>query len=389
MVILNLKLNHILGFDDFEVCFSYPRKLGKSLIEKENLSSIPSFRYKKLNIFIGSNATGKTSLLKCISSFLDFLQTSEKGCIRNIVNPFFDSSEIVMDFVSQSGKKDILHRMKIRTINNKSFDFSILVSHAFLELKQNDSYEKVLPILNQIPDDYQDYLQVLSTIEMSSYHRNMVLPATEEGSDCISFQKPTSTLQAQEYLRILNAVLKTLDPSIREVSFSLDSDDAIVINHDNNEKIIVQAGNRLTDIRRLSSGTKYGINLATIVYAIKYHLNGIYLIDEQFSYVSSDIEVALLSTMTALLGDNEQIFFTTHNQNILSLGFPFHSFYFLRKEMEGERRSIRISCASEMENRNNVSPYNMYENDVFRSSADVSRIYAIVEESDKKDYGHE
>lgn len=389
MVILNLKLNHILGFDDFEVCFSYPRKLGKSLIEKENLSSIPSFRYKKLNIFIGSNATGKTSLLKCISSFLDFLQTSEKGCIRNIVNPFFDSSEIVMDFVSQSGKKDILHRMKIRTINNKSLDFSILVSHAFLELKQNDSYEKVLPILNQIPDDYQDYLQVLSTIERSSYHRNMVLPATEEGSDCISFQKPTSTLQAQEYLRILNAVLKTLDSSIREVSFSLDSDDAIVINHDNNEKIIVQAGTRLTDIRRLSSGTKYGINLANIVYAIKYHLNGIYLIDEQFSYVSSDIEVALLSTMTALLGDNEQIFFTTHNQNILSLGFPFHSFYFLRKEMEGERRSIRISCASEMENRNNVSPYNMYENDVFRSSADVSRIYAIVEESDKKDYGHD
>lgn len=389
MVILNLKLNHILGFDDFEVCFSYPRKLGKSLIEKENLSSIPSFRYKKLNIFIGSNATGKTSLLKCISSFLDFLQTSEKGCIRNIVNPFFDSSEIVMDFVSQSGKKDILHRMKIRTINNKSLDFSILVSHAFLELKQNDSYEKVLPILNQIPDDYQDYLQVLSTIERSSYHRNMVLPATEEGVDCISFQKPTSTLQAQEYLRILNAVLKTLDPSIREVSFSLDSDDAIVINHDNNEKIIVQAGTRLTDIRRLSSGTKYGINLANIVYAIKYHLNGIYLIDEQFSYVSSDIEVALLSTMTALLGDNEQIFFTTHNQNILSLGFPFHSFYFLRKEMEGERRSIRISCASEMENRNNVSPYNMYENDVFRSSADVSRIYAIVEESGKKDYGHE
>lgn len=389
MVILNLKLNHILGFDDFEVCFSYPRKLGKSLIEGENLSSIPSFRYKKLNIFVGSNATGKTSLLKCISSILDFLKTSEKGCIRSIVNPFFDSSDISVDFVSQSSKKDILHRMKIRTVNNKSQDFSIHVSHAFLELKQNDSYEKVMPTLNQIPDDYQDYLQVLSADERLSDQGHMLLPATEADFDCFYFQKPTSSSEAQEYLRILNAVLKTLDSSIREVNFSLDSDDAIVINHENDEKIIVQTGTRLTDIRRLSSGTKYGINLANIVYAIKYHLNGIYLIDEQFSYISSDIEVALLSTMVALLGDDEQIFFTTHNQNILSLGFPFHSFYFLRKDMEGERRSIRISCASEMENRNNVSPYNMYENDVFSSSADVSRIYAIVEEADKKDCGHE
>lgn len=285
MVILNLKLNHILGFDDFEVCFSYPRKLGKSLIEGENLSSVPSFRYKKLNIFVGSNATEKTSLLKCISSILDFLKTSEKGCIRNIVNPFFDSSDISVDFVSQSGKKDILHRMKIRTVNNKSQDFSILVSHAFLELKQNDSYEKAIPTLNQIPDDYQDYLQVLSADKRLSDQWHMLLHATEADFDCFSFQKPASSSEAQEYLRILNAVLKTLDSSICEVNFSLDSDDAIVINHENNEKIIVQAGTRLTDIRRLSSGTKYGINLANIVYAIKYHLNGIYLIDEQFSYI--------------------------------------------------------------------------------------------------------
>ncbi len=59
MVILNLKLNNVLGFNDFIVNFSYPRKLNRSAIENKNLKDIPSFRYKKLNLFIGSNATGK------------------------------------------------------------------------------------------------------------------------------------------------------------------------------------------------------------------------------------------------------------------------------------------------------------------------------------------
>ena len=35
MVILNLKLENILAFNDFEVSFSYPKKLSTSLIEEE------------------------------------------------------------------------------------------------------------------------------------------------------------------------------------------------------------------------------------------------------------------------------------------------------------------------------------------------------------------
>ena len=73
MPILNLKMDNVLGFKNFEVCFSYPVKLRKTLIQDENLYVKKSFRYKKLNIFIGSNATGKTSLVKCIWTILLFL----------------------------------------------------------------------------------------------------------------------------------------------------------------------------------------------------------------------------------------------------------------------------------------------------------------------------
>jgi len=37
MVVMGVNLNHIYGFDDFHMSFSYPRKLSVSLIGEEAL----------------------------------------------------------------------------------------------------------------------------------------------------------------------------------------------------------------------------------------------------------------------------------------------------------------------------------------------------------------
>ena len=137
----------------------------------------------------------------------------------------------------------------------------------------------------------------------------------------------------------------------------------------------------ISAIPYLSSGTKYGINIANMMFGIKYHQNGIYLIDEQFSYVNSDIEAAMLSTMVSMLGDNEQIFFTTHNSSILSLGFPFHSFYFMKKSFNNDRNEISISCGSEVENRNNVSPKTILDNDIFATAPNLNSIFELGEDN--------
>jgi len=117
-----------------------------------------------------------------------------------------------------------------------------------------------------------------------------------------------------------------------------------------------------------------------MMFSIKHHQNGIYLIDEQFSYVNSDIEAAMLSTMVSMLNSNEQIFFTTHNMDILCLGFPFHSFYFMKKEKIAGKQKIIINCGSEVENRNNVSPKTIVDNDLFLTSPDLNKIFELVEE---------
>lgn len=46
MVVLQLTPNNIYGFDDFNINFTYPKKILNSFIEGENLEGRERFRYK-------------------------------------------------------------------------------------------------------------------------------------------------------------------------------------------------------------------------------------------------------------------------------------------------------------------------------------------------------
>ena len=315
MVILNLKMDNVLAFNEFDISFSYPVKLRKTLIPNENLANRQSFRYKKLNIFVGSNATGKTSLIKCIWNILLFLNNKEQKIIESIINKNNKPSIITLDYAEEIDDSSILKRVIIKYENDK-----VLMAYNELAIKDGDSYESRVKDLNDMSYVFKNPIECFDSMK-SDLGWNVVLPATEKGFEVVNFVKYRNDEEEKEYFNILNQVLKTLDPSIISVSKSLDAPNAIVVRHENANIIIIQEGNTISSINYLSSGTKYGINLANIMFAIKYHMNGIYLIDEQFSYVNSDIEASILSTMVSMLGDNEQIFFTTHNANILDLGF--------------------------------------------------------------------
>ena len=375
MIIMNLKLDNVLAFSNFNINFSYPMKLRKSFFDDENINGISSFRYKKLNIFLGANASGKTSLMKCIWAILAFLKNKEAVVLNEIINKKYLKSSIEIDFVDTIDNQNYLKRIKILTDNSNNK--RPLMSYNSLKISSGDSYESMVKDLDLKDDNYIDYLECLNNNPIGSgWHT--ILPATEQGFDFIRFTNVPNKEKQEEYTHILNQVLKTLDPSIINVSKSLDANNAYVIEHEN-EKIIIQEGNRISGIKLLSSGTKYGINIANIMFSIKNHLNGIYIIDEQFSYVNSDVEIAMITTMANMLGPNEQLFITTHNSNILDVKFPFHSFNFLRKEIMDERSVITSSCASLVENRNNVSPKTIVDNDMLSTAPNVNRIFELGE----------
>ena len=89
-----------------------------------------------------------------------------------------------------------------------------------------------------------------------------------------------------------------------------------------------------------------------------------YYCDEYFSNIQSDIEKRIFGIMLDRIGEDEQLFFTTHNTDMLDLNLPKHSCVFLRKHLE---ENVYQVSASDALKRNTDSLRCAVENDVFAS----------------------
>ena len=77
MIVLNLELNNLLGFKNFKINFLYSDNIRNSSIKEEFLKCRPNFRYKKVNILLGANVVGKTSIGKAMIAIFNFLNMKE------------------------------------------------------------------------------------------------------------------------------------------------------------------------------------------------------------------------------------------------------------------------------------------------------------------------
>ena len=360
---MRLELDNILCFDNFEADFSYPKKLVNSSLDGEYLQNYPSIRYKKVNILIGSNASGKTSLGKAIWQIFRFLNNKESNGIRKMVSDTSRDARFLIDCVFAEGTF-------LRFECVLKADGSIVAKLWNEQLLKDDTYNAVVDRLIDKPFD--NYLTVLENLEFGGW--NFAFPTIESGFDVIycKYDDP------EEFLKVFKKVLKTFDPSIKEVFKSEEQEDTYIIKLFNNKTIAIKHGEKISGLNLLSSGTKYAINIAGLMYSIKKHQNGFYYADEQFSYVNSDIEIACLTTMIEMLGDGEQLFFTTHNTELLALSLPNHSFSFLKKENNGnDRFVISLVDAAKYEKRNNVNIKNLYDNDYFDVAPNTQSVFSI------------
>lgn len=365
MAVLKVKFDNIFCFNDFEADFSYPKKLVNSNLENEYLKNYPNIRYKKLNIVVGSNATGKTSLGKAIWKTFVFLLKKESNYILDMVSDNQRDAYILIDCVFAEG---LFFRIEIKI----SPDQKILVKYQQAFLKGDDSYDTVISRLDNSDNGFVDYVEGLSKVVMGGWI--FKFPSIETGNDYISCHVEKN--EQQEFSSVLRKVLKSFDPSIDNVYPSSEVEDSYIVTFLNgNKPIAITNGEKLSEIKTLSSGSKYAVNIADVVYAIRKHKNGFYFVDEQFSYVDSDLEIACLTTMVNLLDDGEQLFFTSHNREILALPFPNHSFNFLRRD----ENKVELVNAGKLEKRNNVNVKNLFDNDFFEATPDTSLLLELGE----------
>ena len=372
MILAYIYLDNIYGFNDFSTSFVYPKKIVNNPINDEFLKDYPNFRYKKVNIIFGSNATGKTTLGKAIWSICLFLNKKEGSHISDIVCDKTKDAHIIFDYVLSDGvltRADIV----VEPMNSNNTQ-NIKVKLLKQKLLKSDSYETAVSRFNT-EEEYKDYREALSDLVFGGWRFNF--PLTEE-----SFDKVLCLYEGderKEFREVLHAVIKTLDPSIKEINLLDELPKSYIVLPEHGDSFAVNHFDKISSIERLSSGTKYGFNIAATLFNIMKHKNGFYYVDEQFSYCNSEIEIAILNLMSNYIGDGEQLFFTSHNTELLSLNYPIHSFNFLKRVKEGDMNKIEMINASSLEKRNNVNIKNLYDNDCFVVSPNLERLYKLGE----------
>ena len=349
LFVIRVKKNslNLCAFRDFHVNFSYPKKIVNSYIEQEHLEGLPNFRYKKVNIIMGSNATGKTSLGRLILSIFILIGK------RNV--------EIITSYIADKDKKASF-----------SMDFvNIKIRIESTDIKQRENYETCAKRLDSIMTGFTDanYIMELEKLKNLSWLFSFPFDAFFETRYRIEEDK--------EYLSVLNHTLKVLDPAIKGIIKLNELEDTYAILM-GKEEILIKNG-KILNPSLLSSGTKSGLDIAGIVASIKSDKHSFYYCDEKFSYVHSDIEKGFLSLMISLLKPNSQLFFTTHNLDILDLPLPKHSFNFLKKEMFEDDQVISVINAADYLKKSTDSLRNAVDNDLFSVSPNLDLLYEIEE----------
>ena len=228
MIVLNLTLNGIYGFDDFNINFTYPKKIVNSIIENENLAGRERFRYKKAIILMGANATGKTSLGKALLRIFDYMANGNPIPLCEMVPK--ERGYFSIDFVNDDYR---LQRLSATIVPSQN---EVEIEYQDAEIGVLDSYEKCS---SKLIDRTAEATKAPTSLKrlVGEIRYRFAYPEIEKTLKLTGANKAT-------LLKTLRAVIGTLDPTLQNVSLSKDLKDTFIIRRGDTE-IIIQEGKLL------------------------------------------------------------------------------------------------------------------------------------------------
>lgn len=378
MIFLEVKINNFYMFRDTVIDFTYPKKLPSSTIKGEFLEEFPNIKYKKVCVFMGANASGKTALAKMMCAINNYLDgrsiTNEILKLDNKLCSIDQEASFTITYIIPETKT--IHKLEA------IFDKEGLLYENYREQKLRKSYslQKTLDELNSNPIDFSynrngenhgiEYPQFKSVASMLGVvqHDNIWFYSFDD----TEYKRSVSTTAD---LALLEKILITFDPSIKEVLSIAESDaGSCIVKFINGDEVIISNG-EAPNTGRLSSGTLESIGIAhfieQIIHSAKHHHDGAtFFMDEKMAHSHSEMEQALLNLAIEKLGENSQLFYTTHNYDILAMNLPTHSYVFLKKEEFTQ--VIQPEKQGYTQNDRNLLSY--VKNDVFGTLPDTSLI---------------
>ena len=372
MIIMRLKIDNFYSFKDFEINFSYPRKVKNSLIEHEFIEKIPNFRFKKLNIIMGANSAGKTTFGKMLRNIFNFIAKQRVDLLLEAVNKEGTEAMFELDIVLKEENKYNLYRLNVVVekimLNEDNEHLNIKkMKLSKATLNKNDSYERAIERL--------DVVKKYSQEENEKNETEKILDEINGFGWFFNFPQSNNLTKKIKNLNVASNILKTFDNTIQNIKEIENTENGYQIIFKNRDSVLLQNG-KIVDRDILSSGTEEALGIIFAIDQMIQEPDRPFYIDEKFSHAHSELEKSILSIMIDIMGNESQLFFTTHNSDILTMNFPTHSFTFLSKREDGK---IKVTYPEDMIKRNGRNLINYVKNNVFDTIPDDELIYDIID----------
>lgn len=392
MIFTYLFIDNVFNFSEASLDLSLKRKVSYSAIEDEVLINRPNFRYKRVCILSGANASGKTSLGK-VMHFVQLFIREPLSNFKKIINDKSRDAIIEAEFVIPNDKIPTIHRLKI--IHKVNVEKPIF-EYVHIPIGINDSSAIARKKLLAYRDD-----RTKKNVRNACYLANNETALSKDIDELRMLHEKTvgwyysfshNTLSEKvninsEFLNknILKSILSTFDTSIEDVTESRDEKElnGYSIKFKNKDSVLIDKNGDTTNTERLSRGTYDAIQVADFVAWIigTQHSKDSYVffLDEKMAYSHSEIEQAIVNLIIQKLGRNSQFFYTTHNYDVLDMNLPIHTFTFLVKD--GDKASFIQPEKTFKKNDRNLLNY--VRNDVFNT---IPKTYLIDELLDYEEY---
>ena len=341
LIILNVYIHNFLLFNDFPLDFTQENRKNRAFqLENGNLKGRDSFKFKKFSFLVGSHSSGKTLISKLLYDFFLFLETKEyKYLTRNINNtkmPAVFCCELVLKGVISKKVELILYRIRVVVTPKKEGEE---YSSKNLQVNVNPS------IINH--NDIYRTKKTTHYVYGSSINRELnkiKCPVTQYYH---VFDKDTIfniNTSSNKYKIVLEAFLKTLEPSIKSIKLC-DLNNIIIEN--SKEKIQYSFEN----IENSYYGKQFIISkyLTDIIFALKGSRGAVFYLDDVCSSLNTDLELAFIRVLIKAINvpKNIQVIYTTKNTDITDIELHRSSFMFLRRNKDSEEKDILVTYGSE------------------------------------------
>lgn len=394
MIFTQVTIDNLYCFNRTAVDFTFARKLKHSTIEAEHLQGAENFKYKRACILSGANASGKTAFGRVLCGVQNFLAYGDLvEFLREGIADTKRPATITAEFVAMNHETQryVLHVIHVsfakvgRTVNLQN------INYAATPITANDTNVSSRRRLNALADGKMSPRQV-DTVLTIDYHaetqgtmvNKRLLREQLEKHEVIGWfytlsehhQENTSgdrimLLSASE----LQQFLQAFDHSIAKV-MTLQSEDTqtegfkVLFNNGDSVHILGE-DSKLSAPDRLSKGTHEAIHMATAYAMISSGFgSNVYYIDEKMAYCHSEMEQTILNLLLEKLPPDNQLFYTTHNYDIIDMNLPIHAYYIFSKQ-EGSTEIIDIGKRFK---KNDRGLLNYVKNDAFRTLPDTSAI---------------